>query len=57
MTFSGLVEETFTCLKKTSVAVEGEMMNETDCRRILELGQLRRELDKVQPISACGFFR
>ena len=57
MTFSGLVEEAFASLVKTSPAVEREMVAETDSRRISTLGRLSRELARVQPISACGLFR
>ena len=54
---SGLVEEVHTSLKKTLAILEDEIHVEEDYKRILKLSHLIRDIDRLQPLKACGLFR
>ena len=57
ITISGLIEDTFLTLKSLSGGVEVIMARETDTRRLSRLGLVGRDIDRLQPMSACGLFR
>ena len=57
ITFSGLIEDTFLTLKSLSRGVEVNMAREADTRRLSRLGLVTGDLDRLQPVSACGLFR
>ena len=57
ITMSGLVEEVHTSLKKTLAILEDEIHVEEDYKRILKLSHLIRDIDRLQPLKACGLFR
>ena len=59
ITISGLIEDTFRTLKSLSRGVEVNMAREadTDTRRLSRLGLVSRDIDRLQPMSACGLFR
>lgn len=57
ITMSGLVEEVHSSLKKTTQILEQEIHVEDDNRRILKLSHLIRDIDRLQPLKACGLFR
>ena len=57
ITMSGLVEEVHCSLKKTTHILEQEIHMEEDNRRILKLSHLIRDIDRLQPLKACGLFR
>ena len=57
MSLSGIVEDTFTCLKRISSVLEQELLAERDSYRVTRLGQLIRDIDRILPLSARGLFR
>ena len=57
ITMSGLVEEVHSSLKKTIELLEQEIHVEEDYKRILKLSHLIRDIDRLQPLRACGLFR
>ena len=57
ITISGLTEDTLLTLKSLSRGVEVNMARETDTRRLSRLGLVTRDIDRLQPMSACGLFR
>ena len=57
ITMTGLAEEVHASLKKTTDLLEQEIHLEEDYKRMLKLSHLIRDIDRVQPLKACGLFR
>ena len=57
ITMSALAEEVHGSLKKTTDLLEQEIHVEEDYKRILKLSHLIRDIDRLQPLKACGLFR
>ena len=57
ITMSRLVEEVHASVKRTTELLEQEIHEEQDYKRILRLSHLIRDIDRLQPLKACGLFR
>ena len=54
---SGLVGEAFLAVKEITSSLERELQAETDLARQARISQLTRDIDRLQPLTACGLFR
>ena len=57
LSVSGLVGQTFLAVKEITSCLERELQVETDCVRLARLSHLTRDVDRLQPLTACGLFR